>query len=103
MENPCSLINNNLTFIKMKKLSKINLHNLSQAELSRREENLLRGGNEPEIDYGTLSCACVHACTCLYAGKQEGPEDSYYGGSSKEVSGYANQGDHRAAGEESYE
>ena len=84
----------------MKKLSKINLHNLSQAELSRREENLLRGGNEPEIDYGTLSCACVHACTCLYAGKQEGSDDSYYGGSSKEVSGNANQGDHRAAGDQ---
>ena len=83
----------------MKKLSKINLHNLSQAELSRREENLLRGGNEPEIDGGTLPCVCVMACSCLYAGEQEGPDDSYYGGSSKEVSGYANKGDYRTAGD----
>ena len=83
----------------MKKLSKINLHNLSQAELSRREENLLRGGNEPEIDGGTLPCVCVMACSCLYAGEQEGPDDSYYGGSSKEVSGYASVYDFSASGD----
>lgn len=83
----------------MKKLFKINLHNLSQAELSRREENLLRGGNEPEIDYGTLPCVCVHACTCKYAGEQEGPGDSYYGGSSKEVSGKAKEYDFSASGD----
>ena len=41
----------------MKKLTKISLHNLSQAELAKKEENLLRGGQ--------FSCACAGAaCFC---------------------------------------
>lgn len=37
----------NLNFKTMKKRLLINLHNLSQAELAKREESLLKGGNEP--------------------------------------------------------
>ena len=57
----------------MKKLNRINLHKLSQAELAKREENLLRGGS-------SLPCLCVIACPCKYAGAQEGPDDDFYGG-----------------------
>lgn len=39
----------------MKKLTKINLHSLSQAEMADRELNLLKGGS------GML-CACVGVC-----------------------------------------
>lgn len=38
----------------MKKLSKINLHNLSHAEITDREQKLLKGGKE--------KCACVGVC-----------------------------------------
>lgn len=71
-------------YSQMKKLTRIHLHNLSQAELAKREENLLKGGIN-------LPCVCVVACTCKYAGAQEGPNDSFYGGSSKDVSDGANQ------------
>ena len=41
----------------MKKLTKISLHNLSQAELAKKEENLLRGGE--------FKCACAgSSCVC---------------------------------------
>ena len=40
----------------MKKLKKINLHNLSQAEMASSELNLLRGGS------GAYKCACVSIC-----------------------------------------
>lgn len=59
----------------MKKLNRINLHQLSQAELAKREENLLKGGNNAKAP-------CVSMCLCTYAGEQEGGNDSYYGGSS---------------------
>lgn len=68
----------------MKKLSKINLHNLSQAELSKREENLLRGGSSSCI------CSCGTYCGCLYEGKKEDDYDSYYGGSTSYNNGQAN-------------
>ena len=69
----------------MKKLTKINLHNLSQAELSNHEKNLLRGG-----DYPVYACVCGLGCSCLYAGEKEGDDDAYYGGASKQDSAYAN-------------
>ena len=65
------------------KLSKISLLQLSKAELERREQNMLRGGN-------TCTCDCVGRCPCKYAGPQEGPDDSYYGGSSTEDNSRAN-------------
>ncbi len=79
----------------MKKLSKISLHNLSQAELAKREENLLRGGDNNVY----LPCVCIVGCTCLYAGEQEGPDDPYYGGSSKEESGKSNNSSYQATGD----
>ena len=82
----------------MKKLMRISLHNLSQAELSKREENLLRGG-EYTYDGGWLPCVCVVGCTCLYEGAQEGPDDQYYGGASKETSGAANGTNYSTTGD----
>lgn len=67
----------------MKKLSKISLHNLSQAELAKKGQSLLKGG----ID---LPNVCIVACGCKYAGEKEDANDSFYGGSSKAVSGDAN-------------
>lgn len=46
----------------MKKLNKISLHNLSQAELAKREANLLKGGEH------TCACASGGVCTCNNAG-----------------------------------
>ena len=57
----------------MKKLSRISLHNLSQSELVKREENLLKGGNV---------CPCICVCPCAYAGDKYNENDSLYGGSS---------------------
>ena len=74
----------------MKHLSKINLHNLSQAELSKKEEALLKGG-EYTYEAGTQpQCVCAIACPCLYEGEKEGPDDAYYGGASREDSSAAN-------------
>lgn len=69
----------------MKKLSRINLHNLSQAELAKREEKLLRGG-------GHVQCACAGSvyCGCKYAGAQNGSNDSYFGGSGTDANFDAN-------------
>ena len=51
---------------------------------------MLRGGNgEITIDI-KLPCACVTPCGCKYAGPQEGPDDSFYGGSSTEDNHNAN-------------
>ena len=69
----------------MKKLTKINLHNLSQAELSEREENLLMGGKK--------TCACAGGavpCGCLYEGEKENENDSYYEGASTDSNSYVN-------------
>ena len=60
----------------MKKLNRINLQKLSQAELAKHEENLLKGGN----DY-TCACAGGAICGCKYAGSQTDPNDPFYGGS----------------------
>lgn len=68
----------------MKKLTKINLLNLSQTEMAKREEKLLYGG--------ACACGCLTSCGCKYAGEKEGPDDSYYGGSSSDVSGDTNLG-----------
>ena len=40
----------------MKKLKKINLHNLSQAEMASSELYLLKGGS------GSYKCACISIC-----------------------------------------
>ena len=53
------------------KLSKISLLQLSKAEMERREQNLLRGGQTY-----ICKCMCSSSCGCKYAGPQEGPDDS---------------------------
>lgn len=58
------------------KLSKISLLQLSKAEMERREQNMLRGGNSVFV----CVCGCRTKCGCMYAGPQEGPNDPYYGG-----------------------
>ena len=68
----------------MKSLKRISLHNLSQAELSKREENLLKGG------FCSCTCSCYYACGCLYEGEKENEYDSYYGGSSTADNGASN-------------
>lgn len=55
----------------MKQLKKISLQNLAQDEMAKREQEMLKGG----------ACGCLGICACLYAGPQEGPNDSHYGGS----------------------
>ena len=62
----------------MKKLNCINLHKLSQAELAKREEKLLKGGTSCQCD---ATCGGRN-CGCLYAGDQTGNDDSFFGGSS---------------------
>lgn len=68
----------------MKKLTKINLLNLSQTEMKARESSYLRGGQ--------LACYCNGSavCPCAYAGEQTGPNDHYYGGSSIVDNSYSN-------------
>lgn len=72
----------NLIFFTMKKMTKISLHNLGQAELAEKEQKLLKGG----------VCVCVGGayCPCRYAGSQEGPDDSFYGGSGVDDNSEAN-------------
>lgn len=55
----------------MRKLNKISLHNLSQAELARREENLLKGGE--------YTCVCTGSgvCECENTGISNGSLDYY--------------------------
>lgn len=64
----------------MKKLSRISLHNLSQSEMAKREQNLLKGG--------VVICAGI--CSCKYEGKKEDDYDSFYGGSDTYSNGNAN-------------
>ena len=66
----------------MKKLNRINLHNLSKAELAKREEKLLRGG-DGTIDGGTIGPVCITPCSCLYEGPKENEYDAYYGGAAQ--------------------
>lgn len=67
----------------MKKLGKINLQNLGQAEMTKKELNTIKGG------LCACHCVCSLTCGCKYAGGQTDPNDSYYGGSSQAVSGQA--------------
>lgn len=71
----------------MKKLNRINLHKLSQAELAKREENLLKGGNSCQCD---ATCGGSN-CGCSYAGEQTGNNVSYHGRSSSNENYAANQ------------
>lgn len=71
----------------MKKLGKLNLHNLSQAEIAKKEMNALKGGLSCDC---SCMCQCSYSCECKYAGAQEGPNDSFYGGSSVMDNGKAN-------------
>lgn len=96
--NEYSYILTILNFKTMKKRLLINLHNLSQSELAKREKSLLKGGSEPIVG-GSLPCVCVVGCSCLYEGEQEGPDDPYYGGSTKEDSSKANYAGYRVSGE----
>lgn len=57
------------------------MHNLSQAELSKKEEALLKGGE-------TKFCACV--CTYRYAGEKYNEYDDCYGESSTMANDDAN-------------
>ena len=70
----------------MKKLKNLSLHRLGQAETTKKEMNTLTGGG------GLCGCwyHCYCTCGCRYAGAQEGPNDSYYGGSSTEANNSAN-------------
>lgn len=68
----------------MKKLTKINLHCIGQAELAKKQQNLLMGGE------GKCACAGSAYCPCAYAGVQTSPNDSYYGGSSTNDNSNAN-------------
>lgn len=67
----------------MRKLGKISLQNLGQAEMEKRELNALKGG------YCICWCNCNMNCGCKYEGGASGPDDSFYGGSSQAVSDYA--------------
>lgn len=61
----------------MKKLSKISLHNLSQAELVKREQNQLKGGL-----MCTCGCYCGYNCSCSYNFlREEEKKGNYYGAS----------------------
>jgi natural product precursor len=51
----------------------INLHDLSMAEMAKRELEMLKGGD-------TLPEVAVTPCPCAYEGTQSDPTDSYYGG-----------------------
>lgn len=71
----------------MKKLKNLSLHRLGQAEMTKKEMNALTGGASC-LCY--CHCACSSYCGCKYAGEQEGPGDSYYGGSSTSANNDAN-------------
>lgn len=58
----------------MVKLQRLSLHDFSNAEMASKEQNALRGG--------AYICGCCSTCGCRYYGDKEGPNDSYYGGSS---------------------
>ena len=70
----------------MKKLKNLSLHRRGQAQMTKKEMNTLTGGG------GLCGCwyHCYCTCGCRYAGAQEGPNDSYYGGSSTEANNSAN-------------
>lgn len=56
--------------------------NLEHREMSKKEENLLRGGFD-------CSCQCRYNCTCLYAG-DESDNDVFYGETPREYNSLSN-------------
>ncbi len=60
----------------MKRLKKINLSSLADDELSRRTQRMIVGGKECRC-----KTICNGSCGCKYAGSQQGPDDSFFGGS----------------------
>jgi natural product precursor len=65
----------------MKSLSKLKLHDLSKAEMEKKELKLIKGG---------FFCHSSCSCPCLYEGTKSDPTDSYYGGSSTSDNSDAN-------------
>ena len=55
--------------------------------MAKKEMNALKGGMACRCE-----CHCVVTCPCKYAGPQEGPNDSFYGGSSANDNAQANVG-----------
>lgn len=54
----------------MKTLKKINLLNLSQTEMAKRQESMLKGGY-------VLPCVCVFGCACNYGTTQSGMDEAF--------------------------
>jgi len=71
----------------MKKLRKLSLNNLTQNSISQNEQKKILGG---DFVIKECECTCTASCDCKYAGPQEGSDDSYYGGSTREVSSVQN-------------
>lgn len=69
----------------MKSIKKISLQSLAFSELENAMKKTIRGG----IDLPPVT-VCGTKCPCKYAGAQEGPDDDYYGGSSKADNSAAN-------------
>lgn len=66
----------------MKKLSKINLSDLGQAEMQKKEMSMIRGGmmetEEPVIPT-TSNCLCNdEKCGCFSEGTKEGSNDDFW-------------------------
>ena len=71
----------------MKKLEGLKLHELSKAEMAKKEQNLIKGGYDlPEIIVTPCNCGC------RYEGSKSGPDDCCYGGSSSSANFRANNG-----------
>lgn len=70
----------------MKKLKKLSLINLTQSSINQNEQKKILGG---DFIIKECECECTASCSCLYAGPQEGSDDSYYGGASREESSVA--------------
>lgn len=79
----------------MKKLKRISLNDLSQAEMLKKEMNMLKGGAIIRKDPTTKFAVCLCSdglCTCSYEGPKEGPDDDKWGGSSTSANREANGG-----------
>ena len=75
----------------MKQLNKINLVAISNSELEKAAQRLIMGGKVCEC-----TVYCNSSCRCKYAGSQEGPDDSFHGGSSTVDNNNANLNDNAA-------
>lgn len=73
----------------MKKLKKIFLHELSQAELQNKEMQILKGGGQPCLLWCTCSCGCKYS----YPDSGSSWNPDYYGGSGTDDNNKANEGD----------